>query len=102
MPTYGRVSRYGLIAFASSLDHIGPFTRSVKDAALLLGVIAGRDPLDSTSADVPVPDYAAEIGKPVRGMKIGVPKEYFPEGIDAEVHAAVENAIQLLAAKARL
>jgi aspartyl-tRNA(Asn)/glutamyl-tRNA(Gln) amidotransferase subunit A len=100
MPTYGRVSRYGLIAFASSLDHIGPLTRSVKDAAILLGIIAGRDPLDSTSADVPVPDYAAEIGKPVRGMRIGVPKEYFPEGMDAEVRTAVEDAIQLLAAKA--
>jgi len=100
MPTYGRVSRYGLIAFASSLDHIGPFTHSVEDAALLLGIIAGRDPLDSTSADVPVPDYAAEIGKPVRGMRIGVPKEYFPEGMDAEVRAAIEDAIQLLAVKA--
>ena len=100
MPTYGRVSRYGLIAFASSLDHIGPFTRSVKDAAILLGIIAGRDPLDSTSANIPVPDYAAEIGKPVRGMRIGVPKEYFTEGMDAEVRTAVEDAIQLLAAKA--
>jgi aspartyl-tRNA(Asn)/glutamyl-tRNA(Gln) amidotransferase subunit A len=100
MPTYGRVSRYGLIAFASSLDHIGPLTRSVKDAAILLGIIAGRDPLDSTSADVPVPDYVAEIGKPVRGMRIGVPKEYFPEGMDAEVRTAVEDAIQLLASNA--
>jgi len=100
MPTYGRVSRYGLIAFASSLDHIGPFTHSVQDAAILLGIIAGRDPLDSTSADVPVPDYAAEIGKPVRGMKIGIPKEYFPDGMDSEVRQAVEDAIQLLAAKA--
>jgi aspartyl-tRNA(Asn)/glutamyl-tRNA(Gln) amidotransferase subunit A len=100
MPTYGRVSRYGLIAFASSLDHIGPFTRSVKDAAILLGIIAGRDPLDSTSAEVPVPDYLAEIGKPVRGMKIGVPREYFPEGMDSEVRTAVEDAIQLLAVKA--
>ena len=100
MPTYGRVSRYGLIAFASSLDHIGPLTRSVKDAAILLGIIAGRDPLDSTSAEVPVPDYAAEIGKPVRGTRIGVPKEYFPEGMDSEVRIAVEDAIQLLAARA--
>ncbi len=100
MPTYGRVSRYGLIAFASSLDHIGPFAHSVKDAAMLLAIIAGRDPLDSTSADVPVPDYAAEIEKPVRGMKIGVPKEYFPEGMDTEVRTAVEDAIQLLAANA--
>ena len=100
MPTYGRVSRYGLIAFASSLDHIGPLTRSVKDAAMLLQVIAGRDPLDSTSADVPVPDYVAEIAKPVRRLKIGIPKEYFPEGMDAEVRKAVEDAVQLLAAKA--
>ncbi|HET9184145.1 MAG TPA: Asp-tRNA(Asn)/Glu-tRNA(Gln) amidotransferase subunit GatA [Candidatus Angelobacter sp.] len=96
MPTYGRVSRYGLIAFASSLDHIGPLTRTVKDAAILLNVIAGRDPMDSTSADVPVPDYAQEIGKPVRGMKLGIPKEYFAEGLDAEVRSAVETAIQLL------
>ena len=73
MPTYGRVSRYGLIAFASSLDHVGPFTKTVKDAAILLRVIAGRDPMDSTSADVPVPDYEQEIGKPVRGMKLGIP-----------------------------
>lgn len=96
MPTYGRVSRYGLIAFASSLDHIGPFTKTVKDAAILLNTIAGRDPMDSTSADVPVPDYTQEIGKPVRGMKLGIPKEYFSEGLDAEVRASVEGAIQLL------
>jgi aspartyl-tRNA(Asn)/glutamyl-tRNA(Gln) amidotransferase subunit A len=93
MPTYGRVSRYGLIAFASSLDHIGPLTKTVKDAAILLGVIAGRDPLDSTSADVPVPDYVADLAKPVSGLKIGVPKEYFGEGLDAEVRAAVEAGI---------
>jgi len=96
MPTYGRVSRYGLIAFASSLDHVGPFTKTVKDAAILLRVIAGRDPMDSTSADVPVPDYEQEIGKPVRGMKLGIPAEYFSEGLDVEVRAAVESAIQLL------
>src|SRR5947207_4081977 len=77
MPTYGRVSRYGLIAFASSLDHIGPITRTVKDAALLLRFIAGRDPMDSTSAEVPVPDYRDEIGQPVKGMRLGVPREYF-------------------------
>ncbi len=77
MPTYGRVSRYGLIAFASSLDHIGPLTKTVKDAAIILRVIAGRDPMDSTSADVPVPDYEAELGKPVRGLKIGVPQGIF-------------------------
>jgi aspartyl-tRNA(Asn)/glutamyl-tRNA(Gln) amidotransferase subunit A len=93
MPTYGRVSRYGLIAFASSLDHIGPLTKTVKDAAILLRVIAGRDPLDSTSADVPVPDYVADLAKPVSGLKIGVPKEYFGEGLDAEVRAAVEAGI---------
>ena len=97
-PTYGRVSRYGLIAFASSLDHIGPLTKTVKDSALLLQQIAGRDPMDSTSADVPVPNYAAEIERPVRGLKLGVPKEYFGEGLDAEVRRAVEAAIQKLAA----
>jgi len=96
MPTYGRVSRYGLIAFASSLDHIGPFTKTVKDAAVLLRVIAGRDPMDSTSADVPVPDYELEICKPVRGLKLGVPAEYFGEGLDAEVRIVVEAAIQRL------
>ena len=97
-PTYGRVSRYGLIAFASSLDHIGPFANTVKDAALVLRTIAGRDPMDSTSADVPVPDYVAELEKPVRGLKVGVAKEYFGDGLDAEVRAAVEAAIQKLAA----
>lgn len=97
MPTYGRVSRYGLIAFASSLDHIGPLTKTVKDAAIVLGVIAGRDPMDSTSADVPVPDYVAELEKPVRGLRLGVAREYFGEGLDAEVRNAVEAAIQKLA-----
>jgi aspartyl-tRNA(Asn)/glutamyl-tRNA(Gln) amidotransferase subunit A len=96
MPTYGRVSRYGLIAFASSLDHIGPLTKTVKDAAILLRVIAGRDPLDSTSADVPVPDYEADLAKPVADLKIGVPKEYFSEGLDAEVRTAVEAGIAKL------
>jgi aspartyl-tRNA(Asn)/glutamyl-tRNA(Gln) amidotransferase subunit A len=96
MPTYGRVSRYGLIAFASSLDHIGPLTKTVKDAAILLGVIAGHDPLDSTSAKVPVPDYAADLAKPVGGMKIGIPKEYFGEGLETEVRAAVEAGIAKL------
>jgi aspartyl-tRNA(Asn)/glutamyl-tRNA(Gln) amidotransferase subunit A len=96
MPTYGRVSRYGLIAFASSLDHIGPLTRTVRDAAILLRVIAGHDPLDSTSADVPVPDYEADLARPVNGLKIGVPKEYFGEGLDAEVRAAVEAGIAKL------
>src|SRR5450432_2153621 len=96
MPTYGRVSRYGLIAFASSLDHIGPLAKTVKDAAIVLRTIAGRDPMDSTSADVPVPDYVAELDKPVRGMKLGVAKEYFGEGLDDEVREAVEAAIDKL------
>jgi aspartyl-tRNA(Asn)/glutamyl-tRNA(Gln) amidotransferase subunit A len=97
MPTYGRVSRYGLIAFASSLDHIGPLARTVKDAAIMLRTIAGRDPMDATSADVPVPDYVAGLEKPVRGLKIGVAKEYFGEGLDEEVRKSVEAAIQKLA-----
>ena len=96
MPTYGRVSRYGLIAFASSLDHIGPLTKTVKDAAIVLHTIAGRDPMDSTSADVPVPDYVAELEKPVRGLKLGVAKEYFGDGLDDEVRQAVESAIDKL------
>jgi len=98
MPTYGRVSRYGLIAFASSLDRIGPLTKTVKDAAIVLRTIAGRDPMDSTSAEVPVPDYVAQLAKPVRGLKLGVAKEYFGEGLDSEVRNAVEAAIQKLAA----
>ncbi len=98
MPTYGRVSRYGLIAFASSLDHIGPLTRTVEDAARVLAVIAGRDPLDATSADAPVPDYIADLQKPVRGLRLGVAREYFGEGLDAEVRAAVEAGIQKLVA----
>ena len=97
MPTYGRVSRYGLIAFASSLDHIGPLTKTVKDAAIVLQIIAGRDPMDSTSAEVPVPDYIAELEKPVAGLKLGVAKEYFGEGLDSEVRQSVEAAIQKLA-----
>ena len=97
MPTYGRVSRYGLIAFASSLDHIGPLTKTVKDAAIVLQIIAGRDPMDSTSAEVPVPDYIAQLEKPVAGLKLGVAKEYFGEGLDSEVQQSVEAAIQKLA-----
>jgi aspartyl-tRNA(Asn)/glutamyl-tRNA(Gln) amidotransferase subunit A len=96
-PTYGRVSRYGLIAFASSLDHIGPFAKTVKEAALVLSAIAGRDPMDPTSANIPVPDYVAELENPVRGLKVGVAKEYFGSGLDPEVRAAVEAAIQKLA-----
>jgi aspartyl-tRNA(Asn)/glutamyl-tRNA(Gln) amidotransferase subunit A len=96
MPTYGRVSRYGLIAFASSLDHPGPFGKTVNDAALMLHAMAGRDPLDSTTADVPVPNYREYIGEPVSGMKVGVPAEYFEEGLDDDVRAAVEAGIQEL------
>jgi len=120
-PTYGRVSRYGLIAFASSLDHIGPFAKTVKEVVLVLRTIAGRDPMDSTSAEVPVPDYVAELEKPLgegpsscgagilarersaradnsgRAIRVGVAKEYFGEGLDPEVRAAVEAAIQKLA-----
>jgi len=96
MPTYGRVSRYGLIAFASSLDHIGPLAKTVKDAATVLRAIAGRDPMDSTSADVPVPDYVAELDKPVRSLRLGVAKEYFGKGLDDEVRHAVELAIDKL------
>jgi aspartyl-tRNA(Asn)/glutamyl-tRNA(Gln) amidotransferase subunit A len=96
MPTYGRVSRYGLVAFASSLDKIGPFASNVADAATVLRVIAGHDSNDSTSADVPVPDYSAEFGKPLDWLRIGVPEDYFGEGIDPEVKAKVEAGIALL------
>ena len=99
LPTYGRVSRYGLIAFASSLDRIGPLTNTVADAATVLGVMAGYDPLDATSSLEPVPDYAAELAKPVKGLKIGVPAEYFADGLDPEVRAAVEGAIDKLRAE---
>ena len=96
-PTYGRVSRYGLIAFASSLDHIGPFASTVRDAALVLKTIAGRDPMDSTSSPVPVPNYVADLETPVQGLRVGVAKEYFGDGLDPEVRTAVEAAIQKLA-----
>jgi aspartyl-tRNA(Asn)/glutamyl-tRNA(Gln) amidotransferase subunit A len=98
LPTYGRVSRYGLIAFASSLDRVGPVTHTVKDAAILLGVIAGHDPLDSTSAKLPVPDYVKALEQPVKGLRVGVPAEYFGDGLDAEVRTAVESAIERLRA----
>src|SRR5215831_18633466 len=97
MPTYGRFSRYGLIAFASSLDHIGPLTKTTKDAALILRTVAGRDPMDPTSADIPVPDYVAELEKPIRGLRLGVGKEYFGDGLDREVRTAVEAAIHKFA-----
>jgi aspartyl-tRNA(Asn)/glutamyl-tRNA(Gln) amidotransferase subunit A len=97
-PSYGRVSRYGLVAFASSLDQIGPLTKSVEDAALILQAIAGADPRDSTCLDVPVPDYAAELEKGVAGLKIGIPREYFGEGIDPAVLALVQQSAQRLQA----
>jgi len=96
MPTYGRVSRYGLIAFASSLDKIGTFAGNVSDAAAVLGVMAGHDVNDSTSAAVPVPDYAAEIEKPIKGLRIGVPEDYFGEGLDGDVKSKIEKGIALL------
>jgi aspartyl-tRNA(Asn)/glutamyl-tRNA(Gln) amidotransferase subunit A len=96
-PTYGRVSRYGLIAFASSLDQVGVLTRDVTDAAILLTVIAGHDPLDSTSLDAPVPDYTAALTGDIRGMRVGVPREYFIPGMQPEVEAAVRAALQKLA-----
>ena len=96
-PTYGRVSRYGLIAFASSLDQVGVLTRDVTDAAILLNVIAGHDPLDSTSLDAPVPDYTAALTGDIRGMRVGVPREYFIPGMQPEVEAAVRAALEKLA-----
>lgn len=95
-PTYGRVSRYGLIAYASSLDQIGPVARNVEDAALLLRVIAGRDPLDSTSARVPVPDYPSACRRGVEGLAIGLPKEFFAEGLRPHVRHAVMRGVELL------
>jgi len=96
-PTYGRISRYGLIAFASSLDHVGPLTRDVRDAALVLHAVAGADPHDSTCVDEPVPDYPALLEGGVRGLTLGVPREYFGGGLDGEVEAAVRAAIAKLA-----
>jgi len=96
MGSYGRVSRYGLIAFASSLDRVGPFANNARDVATVLQVIAGRDPNDSTSTTVPVPDYAAEIAKPVAGLRIGIPREYFGAGMDGEVRKKIEAGIEVL------
>jgi aspartyl-tRNA(Asn)/glutamyl-tRNA(Gln) amidotransferase subunit A len=93
-PTYGRISRYGLVAFASSLDSIGIFGQTSRDAAKVLSVIAGRDSRDSTSADVPVPDYEASIESPISGKKIGVPSSFLGEGLDPEVRSSIENAIE--------
>jgi aspartyl-tRNA(Asn)/glutamyl-tRNA(Gln) amidotransferase subunit A len=93
-PTYGRISRYGLVAFASSLDQIGPFTKTVSDAATLLGVLSGVDPRDSTSVPVPVPDYSAALDGNIKGLKLGLPKEYLIGGLDPEVKTAVDAAVK--------
>ena len=98
-PTYGRVSRYGLIAYASSLDQIGPLARSIEDVALVLQAISGRDVLDATSVDAPIPDYLGELNRPLKGLRVGVPKEYFGEGIALEVRGAVEQVLAQLAAQ---
>jgi aspartyl-tRNA(Asn)/glutamyl-tRNA(Gln) amidotransferase subunit A len=95
-PTYGRVSRYGLVALASSLDQIGPFAQDVTDTALLLGAVAGHDPRDATSIQAPVPDYAAELSKGVDGLTLGLPDEYFIDGMDPEIERAVRAAIDVL------
>ena len=95
-PTYGRVSRYGLIAFASSLDQIGPLTKDVQDSCLIMNAIAGHDPMDSTSLDIPVPDYTKSLISDVKGLKIGIPKEYFVDGMDPEVRDIINEAVQKL------
>ena len=95
MPSYGRISRYGLIAFASSLDRIGPFATKVLDVATVMQVIAGRDANDSTSTTAAVPDYEADLGKSVKGLRIGVPKEYFGAGMDSDVRTKIESGIEL-------
>jgi aspartyl-tRNA(Asn)/glutamyl-tRNA(Gln) amidotransferase subunit A len=97
-PSYGRVSRYGLIAFASSLDQMGPFARNVRDAAILLRAMAGHDPLDSTSMPIEVPDYTAYLRDDLKGMRVGVPREYFIEGMQPEVERAIRQAIVVLRA----
>jgi aspartyl-tRNA(Asn)/glutamyl-tRNA(Gln) amidotransferase subunit A len=96
LPTYGRVSRYGLIAFASSLDRVGPLTKNVKDAATVLQVIAGKDVMDATSSDRPVDDYIGGLAKPVEGLRIGVPEEYFGEGLDPEIRGAIDGVLASL------
>jgi aspartyl-tRNA(Asn)/glutamyl-tRNA(Gln) amidotransferase subunit A len=95
-PTYGRVSRYGLVAFASSLDQIGPFTKDVHDSALLLNILSGLDPRDSTSVPEPVPDYTKALDGNIKGLKIGLPKEYMIGGLDPEVKSAVRTAVDQL------
>ena len=94
-PTYGRVSRYGLVAFASSLDQVGPLGQTVEDCAVLLEVLAGHDPNDSTSVDLPVPKYTDTIGRPLKGLRLGLVREHFGEGLDAEVERAVREAIRV-------
>ncbi len=94
-PTYGRVSRYGLVAFASSLDQVGPFGQTAEDCALLLEVLAGHDPLDSTSIDLPVPKYTETVGLPLDGLRLGLVREHFGQGLDAEVEAAVREAVRV-------
>ena len=93
-PTYGRVSRFGLVAFASSLDQVGPLTKTVRDAALIMNAIAGHDPQDTTALNEPVPDYAASLGNGLCGVRLGLPKEYLIEGIDAQVKAAIDGAVK--------
>jgi aspartyl-tRNA(Asn)/glutamyl-tRNA(Gln) amidotransferase subunit A len=95
-PTYGRVSRFGLIAFASSLDQIGPFTKDVEDCAIMMNVLAGHDSRESTSVPAEVPDYRQFVGRDIKGWKIGIPKEYFVEGIDQEVNAAIKKTIEVI------
>ena len=95
-PTYGRISRYGMVAFASSLDQCGPLTRSVRDAAVVLGALAGHDPRDSTSVDEPVPDYAAALSGEIRGMRLGIPREFFVSGMEPGVETAVRAAFETL------
>ena len=95
-PTYGRVSRYGIVAFASSLDQAGPLTKDVKDCAVLLNTIAGHDPHDATSIEAPVPDYTAGLGKGIKGIRVGIPMEYFIKGLDSDVEQAVRDAIEVL------
>ena len=93
-PTYGRVSRFGLVAFASSLDQIGPLTKTVRDAAMIMNAIAGHDPQDSTALNEPVPDYSARLGRDLRGVRLGLPKEYLIEGIDSQVKTAIDTAVK--------
>ena len=95
-PTYGRVSRFGLVAFASSLDQIGPMTKDVKDAAILMNEICGYDPLDATSVNTEVPDYTQVLGREVKGMSVGIPREYFIEGLDREVEGSIREAVKVL------